>query len=80
MEHSESNATAIAVHPDVFTPEEAVAYLKMPSLRCFNNSRRRHNIKATRFGREIRYSREELDALRKKLFGLDFPARSRKAS
>lgn len=57
-------------HPDVFTAEEAAAFLKFPSLRCFNFERRRQGVKGHRAGNSVLYPRETLDAMRKRMFGI----------
>lgn len=69
---------AIRRHPDIFTAEEAWQYMKLPSMRSFNTHRREHGIKGKRVGHGYIFSREQLDALRMKMFGMDLPGRKAK--
>lgn len=71
--------TAFITHPDIFTPEEAQHYLKLPTMKSFDVHRREHGIRGVRFGRQWRYSREQLDALRLAMFGMDGPKTRRRA-
>lgn len=72
-----AEAQTSRTHPDIFTTEEAWRYLKMPCRNSFNRVCREHGLHGKRVGREHIYSREQLEAVRMKMFGMDLP-KSRK--
>jgi hypothetical protein len=63
----------IKEHPDIFRADEAGKYLKLPNRRSLNRLCRRFGVKGQKSGRQWIYSREQLDALRLKWFGMDLP-------
>lgn len=75
-----SGATLPARHPDVFTADEAAAYLRLPSVRAFNRRRREHGFKGVRAGGTWLYSRASLDALKLMVFGEDAGGRRRRTA
>lgn len=61
-------------HPDIFRADEAWRYLKMPCRNSFMRLCREHGLRGQRVGRNgYIYSREQLEALRLKMFGMDLP-------
>ena len=48
---------------DSLTPEEAVAYLRLPSVRALYQAIRRGQVPVHRVGRRMRFQRAELDAV-----------------
>lgn len=55
---------------DIFTTEEAVAHLKLPSVRAFNGWRKQAKVRGIRVGNQRRYSREQLTYIRQYIFGM----------
>lgn len=53
------------IHPDLFTPQEALEYLHMPydSDRSFDTFKEQGILTGAAFGRTTLYHRDELDAL-----------------
>jgi hypothetical protein len=59
-------------HPDVFTDEEAAAYLHAPSPRSLETIRRDFGLVGHQlFGKSFLYHREDLDAVVLRMFGKD---------
>jgi hypothetical protein len=67
-----SDQVQMREHPDIFRADpDAWQYLKLPSRRSFNQLCRKFGVKGCRSGRQWIYAREQLDALRLKMFGMD---------
>lgn len=66
---------AALTHPDVFTAEEAWKYLKFPCKASFDRNCREYGIKGKKVGRERIYCREQLHAMRARMFGMDVPGK-----
>lgn len=64
-------------HPDIFRSDEAWRYLKLPCPRSFGTLRRQHKVRGKRVGHEYIYSREQLEYLRRCMFGMDLPEKKR---
>jgi hypothetical protein len=66
-------------HPDIFTPEEAVAYLHLDpegGLRTLETLREKHGLVGQQVGKGYMYHRRQLDAVVDRLFGVtQFPGR-----
>jgi hypothetical protein len=59
-------------HPDIFTPEEAAAYLRLDSERQLENLRENYGLVGfPGVGKSFRYWRDDLDAAAKRMFGRD---------
>lgn len=64
-------------HPDVFTRVEAMQYLKISCEKSFWRLRRRCGIKGVKTGYDYIYAREQLEEMRRAMFGLDIVSRRR---
>lgn len=60
-------------HPDLFTPEQALAYLAVSgeSDRTLETLRREHGLRCFKIGQRTMYHRQHLDALVLRLIGAD---------
>lgn len=67
--------TPPATHPDIFTRVEAMRFLKLPSERSFYRLRKQCGIEGVKAGRDYIYAREQLEVMRRIMFGIDLPMR-----
>lgn len=70
----------VATHPDIFSEDEAVAYLRMVSVTALRRNARKCKVRGVRGGKgghEVFYAREQLDAMRLSLFGLATSGRNK---
>src|SRR4051812_15530435 len=57
-------------NPDIFTPDEAVEYLRLESERSLEFIRKEYDLVGTRIGKGFLYHRRHLDACINRMFGL----------
>lgn len=62
--------TDARLHPDLFTPEEAMVYLRLDATdRTLDTLRAEHGLQFVKVGRQTLYHRRHLDALVNRLAG-----------
>jgi hypothetical protein len=63
------NQTSPRLHPDIFTPEEAVAYLRIESVRTLDWLAANFSLNSQVVGSLKRYHVDDLDECASRLFG-----------
>jgi hypothetical protein len=62
-------------HPDIFTSEEAAAYLRLPTEATLEWLRQNGFLDGHMIGKTLMYHREDLDACAYRMFGKAVPGR-----
>jgi hypothetical protein len=60
-------------HPDIFTPREAAAYLRLTSVRGLDTLREQFHLAGYRVGQRFLYWRTDLDECALRIFGRPVP-------
>lgn len=64
-------AKEMLTHPDIFTPSEGAAFLRLPNRRALARRAREFGIRPARAGMDYIFSREQLEFIRRQMFGME---------